>query len=75
MNQCEMIVQYVQEHGCITTLDAFLDLGITRLASRIHDLKEAGYCIEKENIKVYNRFGEQCSVASYRFKGEEDEQS
>lgn len=71
MNQCELIVQYMTEHGSITTLDAFLDLGITRLASRIHDLKEAGYCIQAENIKVKNRNGEPCTVASYRFKGED----
>lgn len=67
MNQCEMIVHYMNEHGSITTLDAFLDLGITRLASRIHDLKEAGFRIETETIKVKNRHGEPCKVARYSF--------
>lgn len=74
MNQCEMIVQYIRENGSITTLEAIRELGITRLASRIHDLREAGYCIEKENIKVHNRYGEACQVASYKFKGEGNEQ-
>ena len=68
MNQCEMIVQYMTEHGSITTLGAFLDLGITRLASRIHDLKEAGYEIHTDTVKVKNRYGEPCTVASYRFE-------
>lgn len=74
MNQCEMIVQYIRENGSITTLEAFRELGITRLASRIHDLKEAGFSIERESVKVHNRYGEPCTVASYKFKGEGNEQ-
>ena len=37
--QCERIVQYMKDFGSITTLQAFTDLGCTRLASRVTDLK------------------------------------
>lgn len=43
MTQCERIIKYINDFGSITTYQAFTDLGITRLASRIHDLSERGY--------------------------------
>jgi len=38
--QCEMVLQYLKDFGYITTFEAFTDLGITRLASRINALKK-----------------------------------
>lgn len=73
MNQCEMIVEYLKEHGSITTHEAFFDLGISRLASRIHDLTEAGYSFKKESVKVTTRYGDKTYVTRYRFKGVDDE--
>lgn len=72
MNQCERIAEYIKEFGSITTLEAFNDLGITRLASRIHDLTEAGYRFEREHIRVKTRTGEFTTVTRYRFKGAEE---
>ena len=40
--QCNDILRYCKEHGCITTWDAMTKLRIARLASRIYDLKEDG---------------------------------
>ena len=71
MNQCELIVGYIKEFGGITTLEAFRDLGITRLASRIHDLTDAGYVFEKDRVSVKNRYGEFTRVIRYKFGGEE----
>ena len=47
MTQCEQILEYLNKNGKITTMDAFNELGCTRLASRIFDLKQAGYEIQK----------------------------
>lgn len=71
MNQCEEVARYMSEYGSITTREAFLNLGITRLSARIYELKEAGYAIKTERVKVKNRFGEPCTVTRYTFKGEE----
>lgn len=72
MNQCEMIVDYINEHGSITAREARTHLGIERLASRIHDLKEAGYSIVCESVSVKNRYGEKRRIGRYRFKGAEE---
>ena len=52
-----MIVDYIRINGSITAADAFSDLGISCLPSRISELKKQGYMIKFENIKGVNRFG------------------
>lgn len=48
-NQRERIVDYINEHGFITSYDAYAKLGITQLATRIKELKEIdGYRIITE---------------------------
>jgi hypothetical protein len=56
----------MRQFGSISTLEAFNDLGVARLASRIHDLKEQGYIIESETKTAKNRFGENTSFKVYR---------
>ena len=72
MTQCEKIVKYMKEAGGITARDAMY-LGCMRLASRIHDLKKAGYGISSEMIKVKNRDGSETYVACYRLESEPEE--
>ena len=66
MTQCERIVQYMQDFGSISTMQAFSDLGIARLASRIHDLKRMGIEIESETRTCKNRYGENTHYSVYR---------
>jgi len=68
MTQCEKIIEYIKEFGSITTMEAFSDLGITRLASRIHDLRNVGYEIEREIIRTKNRYGEPVHFMRYSLK-------
>ncbi len=63
--QCERILDYIEEFGSITQREALCDLGVARLASRISDLKKAGYNIESKMEAVKNRFGEKCYVKRY----------
>lgn len=69
MTQCELVLDYIKEHGSITARQAFVKFGIMRLASRIADLKRAGYDIKSETIKVRSRYGS-TYVARYSFKKE-----
>ncbi|MBC5648475.1 helix-turn-helix domain-containing protein [Christensenella tenuis] len=64
-NQCEKIIQYIKDFGGITTLQAFKDLGITRLSGRIYDLKRMGYCLKSETVTGKNRYGEKTHYAKY----------
>ena len=66
MRQTDMVMEYMAEHDGITSLEAVRDLGVTRLAARIADLRAAGVEIETERVSVPNRRGERCSVVKYR---------
>lgn len=66
MKQNEKILAYMQSHGSITTLDAIIDIGVTRLAARIYDLKKEGHNIEKSTVFVWSKNQrKQVAVASY----------
>lgn len=59
------IVSYCRENKGITSLEAVRELGIIRLASRINDLKRAGYKVSADWEKVPNRFGDETRVKRY----------
>lgn len=65
VSQCERILAYLDEFGSITTLEAFRDLGIARLASRIHDLKRRGCIFERDFVESKNRYGETVRYMRY----------
>lgn len=64
--QNERLAAYLEEHKEINPLEAWVKLGIYRLGARVFDLRQQGYEIKSENVKVQNRFGEACHVAQYR---------
>lgn len=64
MSQATDVIEFIRDHGSITTMDAF-GLGITRLASRVHDLRRFGITVNREMVNVTNRKGETCRVARY----------
>ena len=66
LTQCQRIIDYMIQFGSISTLEAFNDLGVARLASRIHDLKGQGYNIISETKTSKNRYGENTSFKVYR---------
>ena len=68
--QNQRILDYIDQFGAITQYDAFIDLGIMRLASRISDLRKRGYPIKSEMVGVKNRFGEDCRVKRYTIEKE-----
>lgn len=65
MNQCELILQYMRDFGSITTMQAFTDLGITKLASRISELIKQGVWIHKEQVSSKNRYGKTVHYMRY----------
>ena len=63
--QNERILEYIDEFGSITQLEALKDLGVMRLASRVSDLRRQGYPIQSKVERVKNRYGETCRVKRY----------
>ncbi|MCS0621082.1 helix-turn-helix domain-containing protein, partial [Neisseria gonorrhoeae] len=45
--QCKQIVDYIRNKGCITSLEAYQNLKVTRLAARITDLEGRGFVFAK----------------------------
>jgi hypothetical protein len=64
LTQCEKIVEYMNEHGSITQLDAY-KLGCMRLPSRIHDLRKQGYAINVKTERVKKADGGYAPIARY----------
>ena len=66
MTQTEMVKNYMETHGSITPNDAIYQLGITRLAARISDLRRQGTKITATTEHGQNRFGEDRTYKRYR---------
>lgn len=65
MSDCTRVLDYMKSHGHITTFEAFSEFGCTRLPSRIHDLRKAGYNIAKRTEYGVDRWGEKSHWAVY----------
>lgn len=70
--QTQRVLDYIDEFGSITQLDALRELGVMRLASRISDLKRQGVPIVSEIEAVKNRYGENCYIKRYSLGGAEN---
>ena len=68
MTQREQIIEYITEFGSITPMQAFADLGITKLATRISEMRKDGMDFKIEMVSTKNRYGKSVSYAKYSFK-------
>ena len=65
MKQHDRILEYMRDWGSITPMDAFRDLGITKLATRISEMIRLGVNIKKEIVYDTNRYGEKIHYCKY----------
>lgn len=65
---CDRVVEYLNQFGSITSRDAFVDLGITRLSAVVFDLKKKGYAVDTKFESSKNRWGDMTSYARYSLK-------
>ena len=73
-NQATRVQLYIERFGSITSLDAFKDLGITRLSARIWELRhDKGLMIKRTPEKAKNRFGENVTYYRYQIVGNKHE--
>lgn len=71
INQRQRIINYIKQFGSITSKDAYDDLGITQLATRIKELKEQGYRFETKWESSKNRYGEKVDFKRYYLEKEQ----
>lgn len=69
MTQQDMILQYMQDTGSITPLDALREFGCMRLGARIFDLKRRGHEITRVMEARENRYGKTVRFARYFLEG------
>lgn len=70
--QKEKIIEHIEKYGSITSFEAYMDLGITQLATRISELKEKGYEFETEWITKKNKDGAVVSFKKYYLADKEN---
>lgn len=68
MTQRAKVLWWLKKYGSITPLDALREFGCMRLASRIAELKEAGFGIETTIETAKNKNGENVRFARYTLK-------
>lgn len=65
MNRAERVYDYMREFGSITQLDCIKDLGYTRLACAISEIKQGGHNVKTVMETGKNRWGKPTHYARY----------
>lgn len=65
MTQQQAILEYLKQQP-LTSMQAIVMFGATRLSAHIYNLRKAGYNIITENKTVTNRYGNTTNIAVYR---------
>lgn len=65
MTQHTLIIDFMREHGSITTYEAFMELGITKLTTRISELRRGGFLIRERAESGLNRYGKPVTYNRY----------
>lgn len=67
ITQRQLILKYIEDFGSITPMEAFGDLGITKLATRISEMRKDGMQFKIDTVKSKNRYGKAVCFARYSF--------
>ena len=65
ITQRERILQYIEEKGSITALEAVREIGCTQLSARLCELEKRGYVFNKVTEKSKNRYGDPTHYTRY----------
>ena len=75
-SQEKEVLDYLRKIGSITSWEAIVEFGATRLSAIIYNLRKKGYNIETNDVIVKNRYGNATVIAKYVLKeGGESEQN
>lgn len=70
--QRELIISYITDFGSITPMEAFGDLGIIKLSTRISEMRKDGMEFKIQTEKGKNRYGKPTRYARYSFPDERE---
>ena len=66
MTQHQLIMAHIDTFGSISPMEAFMEYGITKLATRVSELIQQGERISKEPAEAKNRYGQTVRFMRYR---------
>lgn len=66
--QTQAVLEWLQQGRSITSMEAFAELGATRLSAIVFNLRKNGYDIEADTVCAKNRYGQTVCFARYRLK-------
>tara|TARA_R110001599_G_scaffold32089_1_gene106030 strand:- start:107 stop:325 length:219 start_codon:yes stop_codon:yes gene_type:complete len=72
MTQKEQILGHLKQYGSITSWDAIMEYGVTRLSHHIYCLRNEGYIIPDKRIQVNTRLGKTTSISKYTLRDEKN---
>ena len=73
MNKTTAVLQWLQSHASISSMEAIKEFGATRLSAIIFRLREQGYNIEMEWCEGSDRFGHPMRYGRYFLKYSREE--
>lgn len=65
LTQHQEILMYIDEFGSITPMEAFSQLHITKLATRISEMRKDGMEFQIDTVKGFNKYGRPIRYARY----------
>lgn len=72
MGKKERLLKYLEEHGSITSFEAFTELFDTRLSDTIWRLEKDGYSFKRELIKKIGYLGKPITFYRYILEDEHE---
>ena len=65
MTQYDRIIDYINQFGSISPYEAFADLGITKLSTRVSEMRRSGIQFNQTWETRKNRYGEKVRYMRY----------
>ena len=72
MTQKEQILTHLKKYGSITSWDAIMEYGVTRLSHHIYCLRNEGFIIPDNRIQVETRLGRTTKISKYTLRDEKN---
>jgi len=68
LTQKEQVLNHLKTYGSLTSWDAIMEYGITRLSHHIYCLRNDGLIIPDERIQVETRLGRTTIISKYSLR-------
>ncbi len=70
VTQKEQVLNHLKTYGSLTSWDAIMEYGITRLSHHIYCLRNDGFIIPDERVQVETRLGRTTIISKYILRNE-----